>query len=466
MATIANISVALTARTRKFEKAFKRVSRKITRFGTHVAKVGTIAAAAITVPLTAAVKHFATVGDEAAKMAQRTGVSVRALTQLAHAAKLSGASIGTVEKGIKRMAKAIVDGSQGMTTYVRAFDLIGLQAEDLLGLSPEEAFIKIGGAVGDLTDSIKQQAAAQDLFGKAGTKLIPLFKEGAKGMRAMVEESDALGISFGQVSADKAVALVNAMTALKGAASGLVRMFGETLAPGLTAVARNITDNWGAVRAFMVATFHEIGIEGMRWLTAMQTVADSMAGGFNKSISKIRGYFLDLVGTLVDLLPGQRFLAEWVTTFGEGAKAAAKSYHDEADKMHAGMVSRRQDRETKFFQWEAMTRAGYLKSLEQDFTDTAGTIKDLAKLGLGDEDGAGAGGRVGGLAGAVTRPAAAEAGTVAAYRAGIADPAYRGTQTKLDAIEKNTKKQVETGEQMLQEMRNQSGRTPDIVSIN
>ncbi|KKK73749.1 hypothetical protein LCGC14_2890710, partial [marine sediment metagenome] len=68
----------------------------------------------------ASVKAFASMGDEVQKMAIRTGLSTEALSELRHAAEISGASLTTIEKGIKKMSKTIVDADEGMATYIRS----------------------------------------------------------------------------------------------------------------------------------------------------------------------------------------------------------------------------------------------------------------------------------------------------------------------------------------------------------
>jgi len=180
------------------------------------------------------VKTFAKMGDEVQKMALRTGFSTEALSELRHAADISGASLETLEKGVKRMSKTIIDASEGMATYIRSFDRIGLAAEDLIGLKPEEQFDKIAMAIAGLEDPTMRAATAQDIFGRAGTQLLPLFAAGADGMAELRKEAHKLGIVFDQEAADKAAEFTDAMTRLDESISGVKITIGEVLAPILT----------------------------------------------------------------------------------------------------------------------------------------------------------------------------------------------------------------------------------------
>lgn len=67
----------------------------------------TAAGGAITGALSFIVKGYANAGDELQKMAIRTGIGVESLSELKHAADLSGTSLESIEKATKKMAQAI-----------------------------------------------------------------------------------------------------------------------------------------------------------------------------------------------------------------------------------------------------------------------------------------------------------------------------------------------------------------------
>lgn len=177
------------------------------------------------------VKTYAEMGDEVQKMALRTGFSTEALSELRHAADISGASLGTLEKGVKKMAMSIADAKDGLATYTREFDKIGMAVEELEGLSPEEQFFKIAEAIARIEDPTIRAASAQKILGRAGTELLPLFAEGEEGMAALRQEAHDLGIVFDQEAADKAAKLTDEMHRMKEATSGVQIAIAEHLAP-------------------------------------------------------------------------------------------------------------------------------------------------------------------------------------------------------------------------------------------
>jgi len=188
------------------------------------------------------VKQYVELGDWIDKMAKRTGFSATALSELAYAADISGASLNDVEKSLKKMSMAIVDANAGLVTYTRYFDIIGIEVKELIGLKPEEQFIKIGAAIEKLTDETLKTAMAAQLFGRTGIALLPLFKEGEEGIRKLREEAHRLGIIFDEEAAAKAAILKDAQSDLKYSVQGLSFAIITDLIPVISSVTKEFTD--------------------------------------------------------------------------------------------------------------------------------------------------------------------------------------------------------------------------------
>ena len=181
------------------------------------------------------IKAFAEMGDEVQKMALRTNFSTEALSEWRHVANISGADISTLEKGVKKMSKTIVDADEGMATYIRSFDRIGLSASDLMELSPEDQFTRITEAIAALENPTLRAATAQDIFGRAGTALLPMMAAGAEGIAELREEAHTLGIVFDQEAANAAAEFQDSMTRLEGALNGAKFTLAKELLPALEA---------------------------------------------------------------------------------------------------------------------------------------------------------------------------------------------------------------------------------------
>jgi len=177
------------------------------------------------------VKAFADMGDEVHKMSLRTGIATESLSRLKYAAELGGASLATVEKANKRLASTLLDAKDGLSTATDAMDRLGLSIEDFEGLNPEEAFIKMAGAVADIEDPLERSALAQDVFGRAGTEMLPMLSEGTEGLKAMMVEAEKFGPIMGKEAAEAAAKLTDQMTQLKGGFQKIQASIAEQLIP-------------------------------------------------------------------------------------------------------------------------------------------------------------------------------------------------------------------------------------------
>lgn len=217
-------------------------------------------------------KKTAEAGDEIAKMAKRTGFAVETLSELKHVAEISGTELGSIEKATKRMSKAISDAGDGLATYTRAFDKLGLNIREIQAMSPEEQFWAISSAMADLEDHTLKVALAQDIFGRAGTQLLPMLEEGAEGIAALRQEAHDLGVVFDEEAAKEAEEFMDALTNLETSLQGVGKELIETLMPHITAFAERavevikgikewISENEGLVKT-LVAVGLVLGVGG------------------------------------------------------------------------------------------------------------------------------------------------------------------------------------------------------------
>ena len=143
----------------KFSPTIRSYSRvicavSVTRlktFGTSVQAIGLkimAVSAAMLAPMAGALKHFSSFGDQVAKMAKRTGLSVETLSELRFVASQTGTEFGSLENAFRKMQRSIYDAGRGLSTQKDALEDLGLTFDDLKKLSPEEQFKLIGDRLG------------------------------------------------------------------------------------------------------------------------------------------------------------------------------------------------------------------------------------------------------------------------------------------------------------------------------
>lgn len=180
-------------------------------------------------------------GDMFDKASKRVGASSATLSEYAYAAQMCGASFNDVEGAFKKFSKVVAGASQGATEAKTALATVGLTVEDLKGLSPDEQFEKLAGAVASISDPTLKAAAAMKIFGANGTSLLPLFDEGAEGIENLRAEARRLGVSVDDASAKMGADYVDATTRAKEAARGFGLTLGAMLAPAATATLNSLS---------------------------------------------------------------------------------------------------------------------------------------------------------------------------------------------------------------------------------
>jgi len=228
----------------KLSAGLRRAQKQLEAFGAGLRAVGIrmagIGLAAVT-SLFGAARMFATVGDDLEEMSQRTGVSVEALSELGFAADIAGSDLETLETGIKHMQRAIVEAADGSEAAQQALAKLGLSAADLAGLSPDEQFKRMADGIARIEDPALRVALAMQIFGRSGTKLIPLLSDGAAGIEALQEQARRLGLTISTETAHDAAELNDALDSLWRVVRQGVFTIGAALAPTLKDLAEQIT---------------------------------------------------------------------------------------------------------------------------------------------------------------------------------------------------------------------------------
>ena len=240
------VIINVKANTAKAESGLDRLRGGMNKVG----MAATIAGGAIVGFGVASLKSFASAGDEVQKMAIKTGFSTEALSGLRLAAELSGTSLAGLEKGIGRMQRTILDAKDGLSTAEDALARMGIQLDDLEGKNQEEVFkIMLKGLAGISHDG-DRAATAMQVFGRAGTALLPMLEGGVEGLEELTGKAAEMGMEFSQNSANSAARLNDSMTTLKASMSGVMMVMGESLAPIISDLAERLGDTIAKVSAW------------------------------------------------------------------------------------------------------------------------------------------------------------------------------------------------------------------------
>jgi len=246
--------VEITARDGAFFASMNRIRDQMRTVGRSMAVAGAGGLAigtGVVSSILAAAKAFADVGSELNDMSGRTGVATDALSVLRFAAQQTGTDMAGVETGVRKMQKAIFEAGNGSEQAAKALGALGLSAEQLQGISADQQMGLIADRLLGIPDAGDRAAVAMQVFGKAGTSLLPMLAGGSSGMAAFAAEAQRLGIVMDQETAGKADALGDALDSLKAAMMGAIVQAGGAAAPILTQLAGELSTLAGRAGAFI-----------------------------------------------------------------------------------------------------------------------------------------------------------------------------------------------------------------------
>jgi len=218
------------------------------------AKVGTAVVGAASAVGAAAMKMAGDTAEYAGAvddLSERTGIGREEIQRWKFALEQSGGSVNSLEAATKKMSQTIVAAADGSKTAEAALGKLGLSAKELEGLSTEEQFNKITGALSGMEQGAERNAVGTQLLGKAYMQLAPTLNQGKDGMQALKDEADALGMVMSEDAIKAADDFGDTMDKVKGVAQGLMNQLGSVAIQALQPLLDMIIDNIPMIQGLM-----------------------------------------------------------------------------------------------------------------------------------------------------------------------------------------------------------------------
>lgn len=333
--------VELTTKDQALQEGLTRARQRLANFATglRTAGLGMMAfGTAIVAPITMAAQQYAAAGARYLQIAARTGMAVQQISTLEYAARASGIAIEAMESAIAKMQRQIVAAAGGSYEAAAGLARLGLTAQDLARLTPEQQFLRIGDALSKVANPTERAALAMELFGGAGTAMLPLLENGAEGIRKLQERAAALGSQMSEQDARAAAEFNRRLIDLREVTTNLWTTIGSAVLPALrsstilmtnitNAVRRWVDQNRGLVNGLFqagkiigtigaaliglsVAT--QVASYAMAGLTTVATIAGTVIGGAFAVITSP-------IGLIIAALAGAVAYLAWFTETGRAA---------------------------------------------------------------------------------------------------------------------------------------------------
>ena len=155
--------------------------------------------------------------DEIDKLSERTGINREELQRWKYAAGQSGADVGKLEVGMKKLSDVMDGAANGSKANIDAFGKLGISLDDLKNKSQEDIFSEVMNALAEMPQGAERNALGNDLLGKSYTEMLPLLNAGADGMKDLKDRADELGLVMSEEAVKANVKFGDSMSDVKQA---------------------------------------------------------------------------------------------------------------------------------------------------------------------------------------------------------------------------------------------------------
>lgn len=279
--TLTGAHVELSAKDAGLDKALFNVQRRMQAVAKVAAAMALAAVSALTAIAVAAGGVFVNAFksavvhmDKMQKSADRLGTSTDKISALGYAAEQSGAEFEQLESAAKFLQR-------NLETNAEAFTEFGLSAEHLKTLGLDEQMIAVADAISTMPDATRRTAAAMALLGRGGTALLPLFKDGGAGLRALLNEAGDVGAVIDPIKAREAERIGDAIDRAWKSIGNTIRSIGASAfggAAGIEALSAGVVDLMKEIRRFATMVSGEVG-QFLDQFSITKGIKNALAGG-------------------------------------------------------------------------------------------------------------------------------------------------------------------------------------------
>lgn len=184
--------------------------------------------------LAGSISAAAEYGDNIDKMSQKMGMSSGTYQEWDFIMQHCGASIDSLQSGMKTMATAAETGSD-------AFAQLGISQEQIASMSQEDLFSATISALQNVTDETERTYLAGKLLGRGATELGPLLNMSAEETDAMRQQLHDLGSVMSNDAVKAAAAYQDSLQNLQTAFTGVKNKLAGEFLPSVTLVMDGVT---------------------------------------------------------------------------------------------------------------------------------------------------------------------------------------------------------------------------------
>lgn len=326
--------IDLLARTGMFETDMKRAEKSLEQFRKKAREVGKVvglafaaAGTAVTVMVRNAIRDI----DSLALMSTQIGLTTDNLSRMRYAAEqMAGVSAGQFDMALRRMTRRIAEAAEGGGPAANALRAIGLEAQALSKMSPDEQFRKLADAMKATENQGSRLRATMAIFDTEGMPLVNMLRQGSDAIREFEGEADKLGLTIDSKTAAASREFTKQLQTLSAVKQGLVLRITAAVLPTLNALTQQFVGSAKGAESLDKAA--RVAASGMKIMAALgaivvgafKTLGEYLGGVAAAFVALLSGRFRDAFNiakeTTFDVVANVKSAAENVAQVWKGVE--------------------------------------------------------------------------------------------------------------------------------------------------
>lgn len=322
MAIIKTLDILLRGKTARLKTDLKKGETLVSSFAKRAKKLllpltGAISVAGFVSAMRTSFKEL----DRLGKRAKSLDIPIDELQAFGLAAEITGTDFETLSKALSIMQRRASEAKVGLLTAVRPLEQLGINIKEFNRLGATEQFKLISDRMRTVADQTDKARIAQELFGRAGSEIIPFLKSGNEELDRANALLKRYGISLDSVGVGAIEEANDAWTETKTIIRGIVNLLAVEFAPIVREIAGTVGRLAGNVKG--------AGKEFIRFMSNLGNPGAALFGT-SDSFDKLFTKFPTMASRAFSkgIAEGRRFSSEIADSFKDVQEAAAKTFDE------------------------------------------------------------------------------------------------------------------------------------------
>lgn len=242
--------------------------------------------------------------DTVDKMSAKIGISKRGYQEWSYVLGQNGMDVDKLQTGMKTLVTQIQSAADGGGKAASAFSELGLSIYDSSGkLKDQETMMtEAMYALADMENGTKKAAMANQLFGKAGSEMMPMLNQGSQGMKDLTARAHELGLVLSDEAVTSGVVLGDTIDDIKRSFTAVATKLGTKFFPLVQKLSDYIIASMPKIEAMFASLEPIVGSLLAEVMPQVMSLAETLLPMLVDLVNQLIPLILPIVQTVLPII--------------------------------------------------------------------------------------------------------------------------------------------------------------------